>query len=184
MYDINIGNKIAEYRNKQNLSIKDLAQKIGVTSSLLSQIERGISNPSINTLKLIAKGLDIPMYNFFKEDKISDSLIIRKDKRVKLTFPENNNLSYELLSPSSNGVIQCMMLELPSGCSTSNELMCHEGEEVATVLEGCIDLYLDNEVITLNNGDSIRILPNMNHKWINNFNNTSKVIFSVTPPKF
>lgn len=184
MNDINVGDKIAEYRNKKNLTIKELSEKIGVTSSLLSQIERGLSNPSINTLKMISKGLEVPIYNFFKEDKNSNDLVVRKEDRVKLTFPENNNLSYELLSPSSNGVIQSMLLELPINSSTSNELMNHDGEEVATILEGTVDLYLDSEIVTLNAGDSIRILPNMNHRWINNSKDLAKIIFSVTPPKF
>ena len=184
MYDINIGEKILEYRNSKNLSIKELSSMIGVTSSLLSQIEKGVSNPSINTLKMISKALDIPLYNFFKKDVTSNGLIIRKENRVKLTFPENNNLSYELLSPSSNGVIQCMMLDLPENTSTSDELMNHDGEEVATILEGCVDLHLDDEVVHLNVGDSIRILPNMNHRWVNSSKDLSKIIFSVTPPKF
>ncbi|MCG4471113.1 helix-turn-helix domain-containing protein, partial [Lawsonibacter sp. DFI.6.74] len=68
--------------------------------SMLSQIERGLSNPSINTLKMIAKALEVPLFNFFKENKNSEQLVVRKDKRVKLTFPENNNLMYEMLSPS------------------------------------------------------------------------------------
>lgn len=184
MHDVNIGEKIYEYRNKKNLSIKELSEIVGVTSSLLSQIERGLSNPSINTLKMISKGLDIPLYNFFKEDKCSDNLVIRKENRVKLTFPENNNLSYELLSPSSNGVIQSMLLELPINASTSNELMNHEGEEVAVILDGCVDLHLDSEIINLQSGDSVRILPNMNHKWVNTSEKCAKIIFSVTPPKF
>ena len=184
MNDINIGKKILQYRNKKNLSIKELSEIVGVTSSLLSQIERGISNPSINTLKMISKGLDIPLYNFFKEDKSGNDLVIRKENRVKLTFPENNNLSYELLSPSSNGIIQSMLLELPLGASTSNELMSHDGEEIATVLEGCVDLYLDTEIITLNDGDSVKLLPNTNHRWVNSSNKFVKIIFSVTPPKF
>lgn len=184
MYDINIGEKISEYRNKKNLSIKDLSEIVGVTSSLLSQIERGLSNPSINTLKMISKGLDIPLYNFFKSDRNSNDLIVRKENRVKLTFPENNNLSYELLSPSSNGVIQSMLLDLPVNSATSDELMSHDGEEVATILEGCVNLHLDSEIITLNNGDSVKILPNMNHRWVNKSNDFVKIIFSITPPKF
>lgn len=184
MYDVNIGEKICEYRNEKNLSIKELAEIVGVTSSLLSQIERGLSNPSINTLKMISKGLDVPLYNFFKECKNSDELVVRKENRVKLTFPENNNLSYELLSPTSNGVIQSMLLDLPINASTSNELLGHDGEELATVLEGCVDLHLDSEVVLLNSGDSVRILPKMAHKWVNNSSDPVRIIFSVTPPKF
>ena len=77
-----------------------------------------------------------------------------------------------------------MMLDLPENTSTSDELMNHDGEEVATILEGCVDLHLDDEVVHLNTGDSIRILPNMNHRWVNSSKDLSKIIFSVTPPKF
>ncbi|MEG2787796.1 MAG: helix-turn-helix domain-containing protein [Romboutsia sp.] len=184
MSDVNIGEKIIEYRNQRQMTIKEVAEIAGVTPSLLSQIERGISNPSINTLKLISKALDVPLFCFFKENKNGEELVIRKDKRIKLTFPENNNLMYEMLSPSSNGDIQLMSMDLTPNTATSEDLMNHVGEEVAIVLEGKVDLQLENEVITLNQGDSVKLLPHMNHRWINTYEETSKIIFAVTPPTF
>lgn len=184
MSDVNIGEKIIEYRNQKQMTIKDVAQIAGVTPSMLSQIERGLSNPSINTLKMIAKALDVPLFNFFKENKNSEQLVVRKDKRVKLTFPENNNLMYEMLSPSSNGDIQLMSMDLTPSTQTSEELMDHVGEEVAVVLDGTVDLHLEKEIITLYKGDSVKILPHMRHKWVNSYEKTSKIIFAVTPPSF
>lgn len=184
MSDVNIGEKIIEYRNQKKMTIKEVSQIAGVTPSMLSQIERGLSNPSINTLKMIAKALDIPLFNFFKENKSSEQLVVKKDKRVKLTFPENNNLMYEMLSPSSNGDIQLMSMDLTTNTQTSEGLMGHRGEEVAVVLEGKVDLHLESEMITLCKGDSVKILPHMNHKWVNNYEKTSKILFAVTPPSF
>ena len=184
MSDVNIGEKIIEYRNQKQMTIKEVAQIAGVTPSMLSQIERGLSNPSINTLKMIAKALEVPLFNFFKENKNSEQLVVRKDKRIKLTFPENNNLMYEMLSPSSNGDIQLMSMVLTPSTQTSEELMDHIGEEVAVVLDGTVDLHLENEIITLYKGDSVKILPHMRHKWVNSYEKTSKIIFAVTPPSF
>lgn len=184
MSDVNIGDKIIEYRTQKNLTIKEVATMAGVTSSMLSQIERGLSNPSINTLKMIAKALEVPLFNFFKENKSADELVVRKDKRVKLTFPENNNLMYEMLSPTSNGEIQFMSMNLTQNESTSDEMMSHIGEEVATILEGKVDLELENEIINLNKGDSVRILPHMKHRWVNNYEESAKIIFALTPPSF
>lgn len=184
MSDVNIGEKIIEYRSQKKLTIKEVASKAGVTPSMLSQIERGLSNPSINTLKMIAKALEVPLFNFFKENKASEDLVVRKEKRVKLTLPENNNLMYEMLSPTSSGDIQFMSMSLTSNEATSEILMNHIGEEVAIVLEGKIDLELENEIITLNEGDSVKILPHMNHRWVNNYKEPSKVIFALTPPSF
>lgn len=81
MNDINIGEKIAEFRKAKNLSIRELANLSQVTPSLLSQIERGLSNPSINSLKLISKALDIPIFHFFLEPVNTKNLIVRADKR-------------------------------------------------------------------------------------------------------
>lgn len=64
----NFYSKIKEYRIAKNLTIKELAEKANITSSMLSQIERGLANPSINTLKLIAQALDTPLFKFFIED--------------------------------------------------------------------------------------------------------------------
>ena len=79
MDDINIGEKILDYRKAKNMNIKELAAKSGVTSSMLSQIERGLANPSINSLKNIAKALEIPIFNFFVSQVDTASLVVRAD---------------------------------------------------------------------------------------------------------
>ena len=68
MNEVDISRNITEYRKRKELTIKELANLTGVTPSLLSQIEKGTSNPSINTLKQISSALDIPLFNFFIND--------------------------------------------------------------------------------------------------------------------
>ena len=65
MNEINLGLKIKKFRTDQKLSLKELAEMINSTSALLSQIEKGVTNPSINTLKGLSKALNIPLYKFF-----------------------------------------------------------------------------------------------------------------------
>lgn len=52
-----------------------------ITPSMLSQIERGSANPSIQTLKVLAKALDVPTFSFLLEDTNTDDLIVRSHKR-------------------------------------------------------------------------------------------------------
>ena len=59
MVSLELGAKIRNYRKAQGLSMQDLAKKINITPSMLSQIERDLANPSINTLKLISSALNI-----------------------------------------------------------------------------------------------------------------------------
>ena len=61
MSDLNIGEKIAQYRKSKDLSIRELAKMADVTPSLLSQIERGLANPSLSTLKRLADGMGLKL---------------------------------------------------------------------------------------------------------------------------
>ncbi|MEI2393383.1 helix-turn-helix transcriptional regulator, partial [Priestia megaterium] len=58
---------------------------------MLSQIERGLANPSIQTLKVLAKNLDIPTFMFFLEETNTSDLVVREDQRKKMIV---DNLSY------------------------------------------------------------------------------------------
>ena len=67
MENYGLGAKIRSYRQERNLSIQTLASQVGITPSMLSQIERELANPSINTLKLISQALGVPLFLFFTE---------------------------------------------------------------------------------------------------------------------
>ncbi len=184
MSEVNIGKKIQEYRKLKNLSIKELAEQSGVTSSLLSQLERNLANPSINTLKTIANVLGAPLFSFFMDTGETDSFIVRAGNRKKLIFPSNEEFAYELLTPDTSGAIEFLLMSLAPHTKSSDLLIGHEGEEVAYVTKGNVQLNFENQTITLFKGDSIRIPPFYKHMWENESKETSEVIFAVTPPSF
>lgn len=184
MDDINVGEKILEYRKSKKLNIKDLAKLTGVTPSLLSQIERGLANPSLNTLKSLAKALDAPLFSFFTTSVSTKELVVKADKRKKMILPQRENILYELLSPDLSGSIELAIMKITPSSDSSEELLEHDGEEVAFVLEGKVNLFLDNTVVSLDSGDSVRIPRGMKHKWENIYNADVKVIFAITPPSF
>ena len=184
MSEVDISKNITEYRKRRGMTIKEVANLIGATPSLLSQIEKGTANPSINTLKQISKVLDVPLYNFFINDDSNEELVVRKNNRKKIMLPEDDSLSYEILTPTSKGDLEFMLMKIPAGESSSKELFSHKGEEVAYVTKGCVNLCLSNSIIELNCGDSVKILPHSKHKWENNSNEECEVIFAVTPPSF
>ena len=184
MNEVDISKNITEYRKRKSLTIKELANLIGVTPSLLSQIEKGTANPSINTLKQISSALEIPLFNFFINDDLTEELVVRKGNRKKIMFAEDDNFTYELLTPNSQGDIEFMLMKIPAGESSSKELFSHKGEEVAYVTKGFVKLYLKSSIIELNCGDSVKILPHSDHKWVNDTDDECEVIFAVTPPSF
>ena len=98
MSDINlgIGPLVKKYRTIKGYSIRELARNINVTASMLSQIERDIVNPSINTLKAISVELGVPMYKFFMNDE--DEQKLRLFGRATINCWE---VSMSMLSTSS-----------------------------------------------------------------------------------
>ena len=184
MNEVDISKNISEYRKRKELTIKELANLTGVTPSLLSQIEKGVANPSINTLKQISSALEVPLFNFFISDVPTEELVVRKENRKKIMFAEDDSFAYELLTPNSKGEIEFMLMKIPSKGSSSKEAFSHKGEEVAYIVEGEVRLYLGNSVIDLRSGDSVKIPSHSDHKWKNISDNDCEVIFAVTPPSF
>lgn len=180
---VELGQKIAAARISKNLSLRQLAERINVTSSLLSQIERGLANPSLNTLRMIAISLDVPLFSLFTESTNIDNLITRANNRKRIIFP-HSNWEYMLLSPDLNGAIEMILMNIPPQSQSSQNPLPHTGEEIAYVLSGTVTLFLGDAVETLEKGDSVKVPPGLHHKWENRSNSDATVIFAITPPTF
>jgi transcriptional regulator with XRE-family HTH domain len=186
MKDLNIGKIITDIRKKKKMNLKDLSLATGTTSSMLSQIERGLANPSINTLKTIAQVLDVPLFTFFMEEEQQARLIVRAEERRKIVLPSEGKepITYELLSPDLKGDIEFAIMTLTPKSHTSMDNFKHIGEEVAYVTKGKVVLYLEEKEVVLFSGDSVRIPPNMLHRWTNPYDKDAEVLWAVTPPSF
>ena len=179
MDNIDVGEKISHIRKEKNLSIRDLAKMADVTPSLLSQLERGLSNPSLNTIKAISKALDVPLFSFFVDEVNNKELIVKKDNRRKVIFPKNNDIVFELLSPESANSVEFAIVNLIPNSHISNELMSHKSIELAYILKGTVKIFIEDDEFTLECGDSVTIPPGTNHRWENPFDELAKIIFSI-----
>ena len=183
MDKLGLGKKIQEYRKRKDLTIKELAEKVEVTASLLSQIERGLADPSLNTLRMLSNALEIPMFNLFIEDVDKQDLIVRSESRKKVAVP-SDNAEYALLSPDLSGTLEMVLMTVPAKKQSARELLAHTGEEVAFILKGPLTLYLEDSIEVLKDGDSVKIPPGLKHRWENKGNTDAKIIFAITPPSF
>ncbi|MBP2637984.1 MAG: helix-turn-helix family protein [Firmicutes bacterium] len=178
-----LGSRVAKVRTGQKLTLRQLADQIDVSASLLSQIEKGRISPSLATLRAIAQALNVPLFTFFLEETPADTLVVRAGTGKKITVPDLN-LEYSLLTPDLSGAIEMALLKVPPNCSSSDVLLAHSGEEVAYVSSGEVFLLLDEQTVHLGPGDSVKILPNTRHKWQNKTDKEAVVIFALTPPTF
>lgn len=183
-YKLNLGKKLQMYRTTKELSIRQLSGLTGITPSMLSQIEHGQVNPSINSLRTIAEALSIPLYRFFQEDEIEEP-VVSKNKRKTIGRPEEGDVFYELLTPDTSGAIEFCMMIIPPSMDTAEISHCHTGEEVAYFQEGdSVELIIDGISHTMYRGDSVRIKPFANHIWKNSTDKQVKILFAITPPSF
>ncbi|MEQ2456319.1 helix-turn-helix domain-containing protein [Flavonifractor hominis] len=183
MQDINIGAKVQEFRLQRKLSLRQLGAKVHLTPSMLSQIENNVVNPSINTLKEIAWALDVPMFKFFQDTTLPERMIVRKGQNKQIGNP-GAEVFYQLLTPDTSGNIEFCLMEIPPHSASSDVPHEHNGEEVAYVLEGTVEIYIGTRKERMEAGDSIRIPALTAHKWSNGEQTPARVVFAVTPPGF
>jgi transcriptional regulator with XRE-family HTH domain len=148
-----IGLKIRKRRVDFGLSLRDLAAKTNLTASFISQIERGTTNPSLNSLRKIAESLEVPLL-YFLTDNSKKSPVVRQNARPRLEF-EGFTVAYEMLTPDLSHKMEAVIGSLE--CGTGN-VVCPlktPTEEIILVLSGALTVGLEEETYLLNEGDSI-----------------------------
>ncbi|HHU32397.1 MAG TPA: cupin domain-containing protein [Clostridia bacterium] len=177
-----LGEKIRKKRIEKNLSLKDLAERIGLTASFLSQVERELAEPSITSLRKIAEALDVPIF-YFLLDNDNHSPVVRKNNRKVLHFP-STKLTYELLSPDLNRQMEVLIARLEPGATGGEEDSTHPGEECILILEGKMKITIGEETYYLEEGDSIYYFASIPHSLKNHGDGSLVFLSVITPPRF
>ena len=166
-----IGPKIRMLRRSLSLSLQVLSDRTGISIGLLSQIERGISAPSLKNLVALSSALGIRTGWFFEDGHGGEEgewdLIVRRESRRKITMASGTNMSKELLSPSRDGALQMFILRLEPGGSTGEEPYAHPAEVGGYVAMGRLNLWLNGRSFVLRTGDSFSIPPNCLRRYSN-----------------
>jgi transcriptional regulator with XRE-family HTH domain len=180
-----LGRRIRALRLERHLTLEEVAAGSGVSVGSLSQIERGIGNPSFNTLVKISHSLRVPVGRLL-DTTATVHPVVRKNERRRLETSRSIDLSqetlYELLTPSLDGALEVLYLEVPPNTSTEGTPFTHEGEEVGFILEGVHEVHLDGEVYTLREGDSISYRSTRPHWYRNPGPGLVRAIWIITPP--
>ncbi|MGI6696913.1 MAG: cupin domain-containing protein [Christensenellales bacterium] len=184
MDEFGIGQQLRQHRLDKGLSQKQVSKAADISISLLSQIERGNVNPSINTLIMICKVIDIPLYSLFLKEQKTQNPVVKRHERRLLGQMSGDDTTYELLTPDTTGNIEFCIMRIPPQSETVKHAQSHNTEEVAYVLEGKVAIELNNEIYVLDTGDSVRIEALQIHKWINPYDVPAVIIFAISPPSF
>ena len=162
-----IGEKLKHIRMMRQASLDDVAVMTGVSKPMLGQIERGLSVPTITTLWKIATGLKIPLSSFLDSPKSTYQIANKDDKTI--IEEENGAMRAYLLFPYDPiRSVEVFFIEFDEGCCHHSD--CHnEGvEEYILIVSGSITMTLNDETITITEGQSLRFNANIPHCYHNN----------------
>lgn len=180
-----LGQIVRTQRVAAGLSLNALSAASGVSSGLLSQIERGNGNPSYNTLIKLAHTLGIGVGEFFGGPEPEPKLagLVRADARRRLLLSEHD-MVYELLTPSMHGRLGMIRAQMAAGWSNEAVPFLHEGEECIVIVEGELVVVVGSERYELSLGDSLTYDASMPHWYANVTDRPAVLIGAMTPPSF
>jgi transcriptional regulator with XRE-family HTH domain len=182
-----IGIRIKHTRMTRGLTLRDLATKVGCSVSALSKIENRKANPSITMLHRICSSLGTNMASLFAEDENNGHVVTRAEKRPLIPadpLHDSPGTQRERLAPCTPGnLLQgCVFIIEPGG--HSKETMQHQGEELGYIVEGVLELSVDNQTYHAEAGDSFFFRSDQPHSYRNPGDTSTRVIWVSTPPSF
>lgn len=175
-----MGQRVKALRAERGFTIAELAARAGVSVGLISQIERGNSNPSMSTLEKLRDALGANFWEFRDPMPAPDDspYVRRANKRPKVTVG-TNGFSKELLSPRNNNEMRFMILTLPEGAH-STSVLNGPGDKGGYVLEGRVQLSIEGEVTTLFPGDSFQFPSTALHRVENTAPETARLLWIIS----
>jgi len=178
-----VGSRIRCLREAQGVTLSAFAKRVGVSSGLVSQVERGLTDPSLETLRRIAQALQVPIFSLFQEDSHGEAVrVVRRDGRMCIRSP-HGHLSYSRVSAGS-GALEVLEGVLDAGGSSSDDLWSHPSEECALVLQGQLTVQVGNDEWVLGEGDSCSFDSRSPHRYVNTTEKPCQFVLAVTPPSF
>lgn len=180
-----LGNRVRERRRGNKITIATLAERTGFSASYISQLERGLLNPTVAALMKIAEALGTTVADFFNSMEAGgrQEIVVRANRRKRLVYP-GSLIENELLSPDLKGHFEFLWVHAPKDTDSGPQSFRHSGEEAALVLKGELELSVGDEVYLLKKGDSIQFPSTVPHRWRNRGQGGLIAIWVMSPPSF
>jgi transcriptional regulator with XRE-family HTH domain len=170
-----IGENLKRIRLERNLSLGQLSLMSGVSKVMLSQIEKGTSNPSVNTVWKIADSLQIPYTALLERDIDGGTVISSKDIPVQTLDDDSGYLRCYYHHSKNRSFELFKMNILPGGVHVSQG-HGERTDEYTLVIEGTLTITLDDGNHILHTGDAVNFHSNKEHRYFNSGSDELKLM--------
>lgn len=159
-FEAAIGRNVRQLRLAQGLTIAEMAQQVGISKAMLSKIENAQTSCSLNTLALLAKGLDVPVTSLFRgADVARPAAFVKAGTGARIVRSGTmEGHEYELLGSlrGEHKRLECLHVTLTEKSQTY-PLFQHPGTEFIYMLHGVMDYSHSRSVYRLHPGDSLQL---------------------------
>jgi transcriptional regulator with XRE-family HTH domain len=186
---LRIGARLRHARLRGALRLKDVAMRAGCSESMLSKIENDRAVPSLTALHRLCQVLDLSVSALMAEEPVRPWTIMKPHERARIGYAprradDSHGTRAEVLVPYSDGrLLEGFIVEIEPGGNTGGFLQ-HAGEEVGYVLEGLLELNIEDEVMRLQPGDSFYFRSDLRHAYGNPGDAIMRAVWINTPPTF
>ena len=201
-----VGGIIRERRRAQNMTLSQLAERAGVSTSYVSQVERGVANPTLASLKTLAEALGFTIGSLLdgsigtsgqppnhhvksntalvvRDADVDEVSVLRAGQRRRVVYP-GSHIANELLSPNLRKQMEVIWVEAPAGSGSGGHPHKHEGEECGVVIAGAMRFWVGDEEWVLEPRDAIYFPSHLPHRWLSVGEEDLVAIWIITPPTF
>ena len=174
---LQLGNRLSSLRKRKKMTLDDLSAKSGVSKSILSQIERDLSNPTVTTISRIAEALDEKLSDFFSKIEVEEENSIESSKETPSITSKDGLCELNILGAGETvNWLQWYILEMkPKGVLDSGSHGPKTFENL-TVIEGQIEVSCGESKEKLSKGDTFRFQSNRDHRIKNISKQKAKVL--------
>jgi DNA-binding transcriptional MerR regulator/mannose-6-phosphate isomerase-like protein (cupin superfamily) len=177
---VRIGTRLLRLRHDRKLTLAQVAKRAGLSVSFVSALERGQANPSIATLQALAVLYGTNVRSFFGDHSGGERLVRPKDRKVLQPQP---GVRLEQLAFGDTMMDPAVFRIAPNAGSGGS--YHHEGEELLYVLQGRLEIWLDELArYVLEPGDCLYFKSTQSHRWRSLSDKETQVLWVNTPPTF
>jgi transcriptional regulator with XRE-family HTH domain len=175
-----IGHKIKDARLKLGMSQKDLSDKIGLTSSFISQIENNQISPSLASFMQISGALGISPTNLLQSNKKTEDIkwLIKNEYVRKNLFEKEQG--YSLFTITSRDKVSAYLALINPTSELKKHFLNFKKEEFIYVIKGAISVRVDNVEKTLHTGDSLFLKDSLPSAWKNRSDEEAELLVFCT----
>lgn len=173
-----IGIRIKKKRESIGMQLNELAQKVGISSSALSQIEKSKSFPTIVTLKHIAVNLSTTVGELIgeNEDNEESMPLVRHDEIIPVSTNDFGAEVFNLSHHEVNKKMDTIKIKFPPKSNSMGLISKHSGQIYGYVANGELQFELDHQTYNLEKGDNIYFNARRNFRFLNITNKEAELI--------